>query len=77
MIKTFTLDDVLNYVYDEIEDPVEKLNIEMAIERLAEFYRQALEIKDGMFYNLEEPSDQVTDNILNYSKSLNLHLIAN
>jgi hypothetical protein len=71
MIKTFTQNDVLRYIYDEVT-PEEKPEIERALLQdidLMEFYLEALETTESLCCVKKEPSDKSIENILNYSRS--------
>jgi len=71
MIKTFTNDDVIRYVYEETTDE-ESLLIEdalMAEPELMLFYLDTLEMKCLLNKVERQPSQRAVDNILNYSRS--------
>lgn len=74
MIRTFTHDDVIRYVYHETSKE-ESQEIEKAIICDADLQIMFKEI-NGVKNRLDEaqktPSKMVINNILNYSKSLNL-----
>ena len=77
MTKTFTQDDIIRFIYDET-DQQEKREIENALlcdGDLLDAYRKYLEIKKKLDQDLSVPPQRVIDNILNYSKSYNLHPI--
>lgn len=74
MTKTFTQDDVIRYVYDEISDS-EREELKQAIicdSELQDLYKELIAIKRQLDQSMKSPSDKVTESILNYSKSLNL-----
>lgn len=74
MIKTFTQDDVIRYIYEETT-PLENREIEQALicdAHLQEMYKELNAVKRQLDHSLKQPSDSVINNILNYSKSLNL-----
>lgn len=72
MIKTFTNDDIIRYVYEEttgeenalIEDAL------MSEPTLMTFYLDALELKCLMNKIERHPSERAVQNILDYSRSL-------
>jgi hypothetical protein len=71
MIKTFTLNDVVRYIYDEVNEE-EKREIETSLatdNELMEFYIETLETLDGMQKVCRMPSEKSIDNILSYSQS--------
>lgn len=74
MIKTFTQDDVIRYVYEETSGS-EREEIMQAIicdSELQNLYKEIVAVKTQLDESMKTPSDKVTQNILNYSKSLNL-----
>lgn len=74
MTKTFTQDDVIRYVYDEISGS-EREELKQAIicdSELQDLYKELIAIKRQLDQSMKSPSDKVTESILNYSKSLNL-----
>lgn len=74
MTKTFTQDDVIRYVYDEV-DGEDREEIKQAIicdSELQDLYKELIAIKRQLDQSMKSPSDKVTESILNYSKSLNL-----
>ncbi|MBL6447468.1 hypothetical protein JMN32_14210 [Fulvivirga sp. 29W222] len=74
MTKTFTQDDVIRYVYDEIsgEDREELKQAIICDSELQDLYKELIAIKRQLDQSMKSPSDKVTESILNYSKSLNL-----
>ncbi len=75
MIRTFTQDDVIRYVYHETSE-TENKEIEKALlcdSELQLAYKEISGIKHRLDEAQKSPSDSVVLNILNYSKSLNLH----
>ncbi len=71
MTKTFTPNDVLRYIYDDLE-PNEKKAIGKAMivdADLMDFYFQSLAVTDRLGHVSKEPSDQCVQRILDYSKS--------
>lgn len=74
MIKTFTQDDVIRYVYEETSGS-EREEIKQAIlcdSELQDLYKELVAIKTQLDESMKTPSDKVTESILSYSKSLNL-----
>ncbi|MEM7110395.1 MAG: hypothetical protein AAF519_19360 [Bacteroidota bacterium] len=74
MIKTFTQDDVVRYVYQETSE-LETKEIRKALlcdAKLEEMYKQILSMKADLDKARKNPSDHAIDNILNYSKSFNV-----
>lgn len=75
MIRTFTLDDLIRYVYLETSEEENK-EIENAMlfdTELETRYKDICGVKMRLDDIQEYPSRKATQNILNYSKSLNLH----
>ncbi|QJW87981.1 hypothetical protein HNV11_00640 [Spirosoma taeanense] len=71
MIKTFTQDDVVRYVYEETS-PEENLLIEDALmsePELMTFFLEALELRALMNKIERQPRASTIQNILNYSKN--------
>lgn len=71
MIKTFTQDDVIRYVYEETS-PEESLLIEEALmsePELTTFFLDALELRSMMNKIERQPRSSAVDNILNYSRN--------
>ena len=77
MIKTFTQDDVVKYVYDSI--PVnEKLAFENAMicdSQLLDLFHELRSVKQQLDKIQKNPRKHVIKNILDYSKSFNLHSV--
>ncbi len=74
MIRTFTQDDVIRYVYNETSEE-ENNEIEKAMlcdPELQIAFKEIRGIKNRLDEAVKSPSDKVTNNILNYSKTLNL-----
>lgn len=70
MTKTFTLDDVLRYAYEETTEEENGL-IEDALvadPALLEFYLDTIDLKAGLNRAEVSPSDRVVDNILAFSQ---------
>jgi hypothetical protein len=75
MIKTFTLEKLVLFVYDEISDPVEKDELLKAIRtdnELYEKYNELVETRGEIDNSFSSPSDETVNNILNYSKALDV-----
>ncbi len=71
MIKTFTRNDVLRYMYDDLE-PDEKQAIGNAMilsSDLMDFYFQSLAVTDRLSLISKDPSDKSIERILDYSRS--------
>ena len=74
MIKTFTQDDVVRYLYDEIP-PSEKAEFESALifnDELLRLFNDLAGVKNGLSDISKNPSNRVVENILDYANSLNL-----
>jgi hypothetical protein len=74
MIKTFTQNDVIRFVYDEVS-PEERSQMEGLLLIDAEFlklYNRYSATKALIKKSCLEPSENVIDRILNYSKTLTL-----
>ena len=77
MIKTFTQDDLVRYIYQETTTE-ESVEIEMALifdEALAEKYSELTKTVDLLTQVKVKPSDQSIDKILSYSRSYDLHAL--
>ena len=77
MKKTFTRNDVIRYVYNELNTKENK-EIELAMmldDDLAEEFYELSKAQRALNRIVKEPSKRVTDNILNYSKSLSLRTV--
>lgn len=78
MTKTFTPNDVILYVYGEIDSPLEKKEIEDAMvmnSDLADFFYEITSLQSSISKIVKEPSAKVIDKILNYSKSYSLQAV--
>lgn len=77
MIKTFTQDDVVRYIYGETseEENAEMLNSFLFDDDLAKTYANLSEVVSGLSHAEKAPSDKTVDNILSYSKSYHLHSV--
>ncbi len=75
MTKTFTQDDVIRYLYDEIPGN-EKSEFESALifdDSLLGLLNELSSVKNYLSMECENPSNQTIKNILDYAKWLNLH----
>ena len=75
MTKIFTHDDLIRYVYSETE-PEENRQIELALSEdmeLLEQYHELLWLRKQMDGGMMNPSEKTINNILDYSKAVNLH----
>ncbi len=73
MIKVFTPNDVIRFVYGEFSSQADTKHLELAIIKddcLADVFYQSHVVKDVLSKVNFEPSSKVVDNILSYSKSL-------
>jgi hypothetical protein len=71
MIKTFTQDDVIRYVYHETSES-ETLEIEQALlcdAKLQEVYNEINGVVGQLNKNMKAPSQQAINNILKYAKN--------
>jgi len=79
MTKTFTQDDLIRYIYSDM-DPIEKTQIENALicenELLEEYHQLRATVKEMEQVEIR-PSKLVIERILNYSKSLSTHFLNN
>jgi hypothetical protein len=77
MIKTFTQNDLIRYIYQETNDQENK-DIEEALlfdNKLFDAYRKIMEVTEKLNCIDQSPSEKVINKILNYSKSVNLHSV--
>jgi hypothetical protein len=77
MTKTFTHDDVVRYIYNEITSDT-KTAFENALicdSELLDLFYELGAVKKQLDKAVKIPSNQVIKNILDYSKSLNLHSV--
>jgi hypothetical protein len=75
MIKTFTPDDLVRYLYKETS---EKENKEISQSllcdtELLDMFKQLASMKRELNLIVKEPSDRVVNNILQYSRSFEMH----
>jgi len=77
MIKTFTQDDLVRYMYKETTAE-ENAEIELAMlfdEKLSEEFTELQSVVESLDYAQKSPSDRMIDAILSYSKSYHLHSV--
>ena len=77
MTKTFTHNDVVRYIYNEIESD-QKTEIENALicdPELLDLFHEFGTVKKQLDKAVKIPSNQVIKSILDYSKSFNLHSV--
>ena len=77
MTKTFTQDDVVRYLYNEIPNN-EKARFEEAMicnSTLLNLFHELSAVKDKLDIAEISPSDRVTQSILDYSRSFDLHSV--
>jgi anti-sigma factor RsiW len=74
MTKTFTQDDVIRFVYDEMsaEEARELSQVLFSDPALESRYNELVALKAQIDGAAKNPSDAVVNRILNYSKSLHL-----
>ncbi len=74
MIKTFTQDDVIKFVYDELtkEESEELGQVLLCDSELQDLYKELITMKHQLDAAVKEPSENVIERIKNYSKSFNL-----
>ncbi len=72
MIKVFTPNDVIGFVYGEKYSTADKKHLELAIikeDYLADVFYEAQMVKDTLDKVRFEPSASIVDNILAYSRN--------
>lgn len=71
MTKTFTLDDILRYAYEETTEEENGLIEEalVADPALLEFYLDTIDLKAGLDRTELSPPNRVVDNILSFSRN--------
>jgi|GEM_PF-798980 len=77
MTKTFTENDAIKYVYNELKGAI-KAEFEKALmynAQMAEYVNELLIMKESINMASKEPSDKVIDAIMEYSKSFSLHVV--
>ncbi len=75
MIKTFTPNDIVRYVYQETSEQ-ESANIESALLRdnnLLKVYQELSFIKRQLGRAISDPDEKIISSVMAYSKSLDLH----
>jgi len=77
MIKTFTQDDLVRYIYEETseEENAEIASAMLFDEELEQNYDDLKEVISGLEASMKEPSAKTIDAILSYSKSYHLHSV--
>jgi hypothetical protein len=77
MIKTFTQDDLVRYLYKETSEAEngEIANALICDGELLVSYKQLSAIKKELDLIMKYPSDRVTNYILEYSRSFDLHSV--
>jgi hypothetical protein len=77
MIKTFTQNDVIRYVYDETSYEENELIAHFLLTDadLQAFYYEVLEMKRRLDKVQLAPPDRVVHNIMAYSRSYRLHAV--
>jgi hypothetical protein len=79
MIKTFTPDDLLRYLYQDTS-PAESIEIKRALqfdERLQLEWQQLQADVDALDAMLLQPSEAVTDRILDWAGAMNMAALRN
>ncbi|MFY0591557.1 hypothetical protein [Roseivirga sp.] len=77
MIKTFTQDDLVRYIYNETSTE-ERSEIEIAMlfdEELANTYAELSTVVGDLDGALKSPTKTTIDSIISYSKSYHLHSV--
>ena len=77
MIKTFTQDDLVRYIYQETTTE-ESIEIETALifdETLSDAFNELSKSVDLLKQVQVKPSESTIDKILSYSKSFDLHAL--
>jgi hypothetical protein len=74
MIKTFTHDDVIKFVYDELdeEESTEFTQAILCDSELENLYKEVVTMKRQLDASVKMPSENVIERIKSYSKSFNL-----
>ncbi|WP_305982199.1 hypothetical protein [Roseivirga thermotolerans] len=77
MIKTFTQDDLVRYIYQETseEENAEILSAMLFDDELAQNFHGMLDIVSELDSAMKTPSDKAIDAITSYSKSFHLHSV--
>ncbi|MDB4538301.1 hypothetical protein N9223_00045 [bacterium] len=77
MIRTFTQNDLVRYIYKETT-PEESSEIEIAMlfdEQLADAYTDLFSVVNNLETSMKAPSAKTVDAIISYSKSYHLHSV--
>lgn len=77
MIRTFTQNDLVRYIYKETT-PEESSEIEIAMlfdEQLADAYTNLSGVVNNLETSMKAPSAKTVDAIISYSKSYHLHSV--
>lgn len=75
MIKTFTPDDLVRYLYKETSEK-ENREISQALlcdAKLLDMFKQLATMKRKLNFAVKNPSERVVNDILQYSRSFQLH----
>ena len=77
MTKTFTQDDLIRFYYNDTSDlQTKEIKDTLLIDiQLADEYKKLASLLTHLDEVEEKPSDRTVQNILSYSKSINLHSI--
>lgn len=77
MIKKFTQDDILKYIYKETSKEDSQL-IKALIDtdpELKAVYNQLKDLKKDLDFLSRKPSEKIVDNIISFSKTYDLHSV--
>ena len=75
MIKTFTPNDIVRYVYEEASEQ-ESASIESALlhdNKLLKVYQELSWMKRQLGRAISDPDEKIISSVMAYSKSLDLH----
>lgn len=77
MIRTFTQNDVIRLIYKELTDADASALREQLLcdSALMDFYREMKELHKDLNNAMGSASSTTLSNIINYSKSVNLHTV--
>ena len=77
MIRTFTQNDVIKFIYQELTDAdADALREQLLYDTaLMDLYRDLKEQHKDLNSSMCSASNRTLNNILNYSKSVNLHTV--
>lgn len=77
MIKIFTQDDLLRYLYKETSETENKeiANALLCDTDLLDLFKQLSAVKRDLNHAVKIPSQRVINNILEYSRSFKLHSV--